>query len=438
MPAPAPLLRVSASALLLSLASCGGGGGSGGGGTTPPVVVEYTIGGTLTGLPSGTEVALRNNGGTQLRLTADGAFVFPDKVTAGSGYAVTVATQPVNGNCTVERGTGTANAAVTDVAVTCRSNPRIGGTVSGLRAGTQVTLLNNLDVTRPLVVSANASFTFSAPVAVGERYSVTVEIPPVGQACVVSNGSGAASADVTNVAITCAVPSDRYAYLVDYGANRLLSFRVDPDNGGLGSAGQAVTGARPISLAADPAGRNIYVANGNEDSVGVFPVDAATGAAQAGASTVAAGSSPSDIVLHPNGRYAYVVNQLGDSVTAYRVDATSGGLVAVGPATGTGRGPFRMTVGPSGRYAYVVNLTDATITTLAIDPASGALTRVGTDIPAGGSPGSIVVEPYGRYAYVPLRDVQGIAVFAVDGATGRLTAQGSRAPTGRAPYMVAV
>ena len=75
----------------------------------------------------------------------------------------------------------------------------IGGTVSGL-AGTVVLRNNGAD---DLTVNASGAFTFATPVATGVPYNVTVGTQPAGQVCTVQNGSGTASANITNVAVTC-------------------------------------------------------------------------------------------------------------------------------------------------------------------------------------------------------------------------------------------
>jgi len=75
----------------------------------------------------------------------------------------------------------------------------IGGTVSGLD-GTVVLLNNGAD---DLTVSANGPFTFATRIASGTDYSVTVGTQPDGQTCEVTNGSGTATADVTDVTVEC-------------------------------------------------------------------------------------------------------------------------------------------------------------------------------------------------------------------------------------------
>jgi hypothetical protein len=76
----------------------------------------------------------------------------------------------------------------------------IGGTVSGLGAGQSVVLQNNGGDNT--TVSSNTTFTFPTLVADGAAYNVTA-IPPPGDGCFVTNGSGTATASVSNVAVTC-------------------------------------------------------------------------------------------------------------------------------------------------------------------------------------------------------------------------------------------
>ena len=81
----------------------------------------------------------------------------------------------------------------------------VGGTVSGL-SGTVVLQDNGGD---NLSVTASGPFTFATALASGAAYGVTVKTNPSGQTCTVSNGSGTvASANVTNVAVSCARGGD--------------------------------------------------------------------------------------------------------------------------------------------------------------------------------------------------------------------------------------
>jgi Kelch motif len=165
-------------------------------------VPTFSIGGTLSGLSSGT-VVLQDNGGDNLSLSANGTFTFLTPVPSGSNYNVTVLTQPTGQTCSVNNGTGTVSAKVTNVAVTCNgSGFTIGGTLSGLASGATVVLSDNGSFDQ-LSLTANGTFQFSKLLAGGTTYSVTVSTPPSGQSCTVTNGTGTATANVTNIAVAC-------------------------------------------------------------------------------------------------------------------------------------------------------------------------------------------------------------------------------------------
>lgn len=76
----------------------------------------------------------------------------------------------------------------------------IGGSVSGL-SGTLVLSLNG---SQSLSITANGGFTFADKIKGATNYTVTVATQPSGQTCTVTNGTGTASANVTNVAVSCA------------------------------------------------------------------------------------------------------------------------------------------------------------------------------------------------------------------------------------------
>ena len=167
---------------------------------------SFTIGGTVLGL-AGTGLVLQNNGGGDLPIGADGAFTFSTAVNDGSGFAVTVLTQPSapSQTCSVSNGVGTVNGAdVTDIQITCTINTfTIGGNVSGL-SGSGLVLQNNGGDDWP--ITADGSFTFATLLNDGSNYSVTVATQPTGpnQTCSVVDGSGTVSgANVTDVQITC-------------------------------------------------------------------------------------------------------------------------------------------------------------------------------------------------------------------------------------------
>lgn len=164
---------------------------------------KFKVGGQIIGLGDTKTIVLKNNNGDDLTRTVNGDFQFATSVDSGGGYNVTVGTQPAGQNCTVSAGTGTVGSGnVTSVVVNCAGTFTVGGTVSGLAAGSVILRNNNTD---SVTVSGNNSYAFP-PLPNGTAYSVTVQTQPSNptQTCVVSNGTGnIAGANVTNVNVVC-------------------------------------------------------------------------------------------------------------------------------------------------------------------------------------------------------------------------------------------
>jgi large repetitive protein len=269
--------RVSLMVMFL-LAACGGGGGD-------EVVLTptsvYTIGGTVTGLGAGKSVVLRNNGGNDFTVSAEGSFAFTNAIPSGATYGVSVATQPVGQVCVVSNASGIlAGANVTNVLVTCTNiapnTYTIGGTVSGLIAGRNVVLRNNGG--NDLSVSATGPFTFTGSVNDGAAYAVTISTQPAGQTCTVANGTGTvAGANVANIALSC-VPiayaiggavtgliaggsvalSNNGGNNLTVGANGSFSFTTMMNSGATYN----------VTVATQPVGQTCTVANGTGTVVG--------------------------------------------------------------------------------------------------------------------------------------------------------------------------
>lgn len=166
----------------------------------------FPVGGTVTGL-LGTGMVLQNNGGDDIAVNANGAFVFPAKIGSGKPFSVTVKAQPSapSQKCTVTGGSGViATGAVTSVVVNCTTNGfTVGGQVTGL-AGTGLVLQNNGG--DDIVVGATGAFAFSKALPDKTAYKVTIKTQPtnLAQTCTVTNDSGTVSgANVTNVAVSC-------------------------------------------------------------------------------------------------------------------------------------------------------------------------------------------------------------------------------------------
>lgn len=172
-------------------------------------VPNVPLAGNIVGLDDGKPISLANGSLAPETFTVKGAFKFANFVVNGASYSVAVAIQPTAQFCSVANGTGIANntnlPAAANIAVTCVPAVTIGGTISGLKAGSSVVLTNN--ATEDLTLSTNTTFAFNTSLLNDVAYDVRVKTQPTGQTCSVTNGVGRAilttPATPTNILVNC-------------------------------------------------------------------------------------------------------------------------------------------------------------------------------------------------------------------------------------------
>lgn len=432
----------------VSLAGCGGGGG----GTTTPAT--YAVGGSVTGL-SGNGLVLRNSGGNDLNIAGNGSFAFTTRLASGAAYAVTVASQPggPTQSCVVTNGTGSVGSAdVSNVSVMCTTSSfTVGGTVTGLNAGSSVVVQNNLGDN--LTITANGSFLFPASILSGAAYSVAILTNTIGPArrCQVSGGSGTiGGGNIANVAILC---PGKHAYVVNNLGNedRLTKYQIGA-TGALSSisvSASVANNAEPTSVAILPSGEYIYTAHKGTREIARFwndpndnTEDLVVGATYLMSSVTA---EPSIVVMHPFGQFLYVADtSSADTIQAFQIDATTGGLTPVGPAYSvpTLEG---MVIDATGTFLLATSYGNHTVTAFRVNAATGALTISpnpprSTGLIASEQP--MAIDPMGRFAFVAHFRELTVLSFAIDAATGDLSAPVStvtmpdNVPLGATPLIV--
>jgi len=169
-----------------------------------------SIGGYVSGLAGGTGLALQDNGGDNLTISANGSFTFKTLLVSGEAYIVTILTQPTNPaqTCAVTNGKGTATANVTNVQVICPAVfYTVGGQVVGLYVPTGKTsamvLQDNGGDNLP--ITGDGAFTFVTPIAYGSTYDVDIFVGSgtQPQGCIVWNYEGTVTGNVTTVIVDC-------------------------------------------------------------------------------------------------------------------------------------------------------------------------------------------------------------------------------------------
>src|SRR5690606_10921205 len=137
-------------------------------------------------------------------------FTYGDGITDGSNWSIEVLTPPAGQTCNVTNGSGTITANVTNVAITCSdivvapTTFSIEGTLSGATGTVQwVTRVDGELFDNGSSINGAITFTPQGGMASGSNWSVVVAVPPAGQTCNVTNGSGTLSTDIVNVSIAC-------------------------------------------------------------------------------------------------------------------------------------------------------------------------------------------------------------------------------------------
>ena len=364
----------------------------------------------------------------------------------------------------------------------------IGGTVSGL-SGTGLVLQDNGG--DDLSATANGAFTFATKVNSGAAYAVTVKTQPSGQTCTVANGSGTASANVTNVAVSCAsagsgvtiggtvtgltgtglVLQDNGADNLSIAQNGAFTF-VTPLASGKTYAvavltqptgqtctvanGTGTTGSSNVTnVAVDCAGgaasvgKFAYVANNGDGTISAYTIDSTTGKLTAVAgSPYPDGTAPAAVSLAPNGKFAFSASDSGTKIHAFTINQSTGQLTEVSGSpfsTGfkTGSTFPDIAVDSQSAHLYLASAGDDEVAGFAIDPTSGALTPLkGSPYAAGAGAGAIpAFSPDGKFLYVMDQGATGTGANSVSGYSigtdGSLTAiAGSPFPAGTDPSWI--
>ena len=170
----------------------------------------YTLRVNVSGLNGSNNFVVQNNGTGDTTVSANGFTTISAAVPSGSMYAVTVKTQPsVNPQvCSPSGNTGQMSSTPTTVTILCSPDYyTVSGNYSGLAgAGLQIRLSNTGEtLTRNLVPDGAAgAFSFTAPVAQGATWTVSIAQNPsnLNQTCTGSSGLVGA-ANVTTAIASC-------------------------------------------------------------------------------------------------------------------------------------------------------------------------------------------------------------------------------------------
>lgn len=423
--------------------------------------MQYTVGGTVTGLAAGKQVVLSQNGTQTATVTANGTFQFGIALISGVAYNVTVATQPTGQNCTVVNAKGSANSNVKNVAVTCTAASSryvyavnatdntissytldsSTGLLSALASTPSNTPANTLSMQSVLSADGNTLFVFNATMG-GAIASSNIAVFSIDGAT--GAPSFASTLLIAKDAVSLAVDgSGSYVFvgrsmqgLIDGGLINTASF--DRSTGLLSAVGDtSLSNGVPVGLATDPSGKFLYTANSGSGSGTVTALRIGSGGTLTvvGTSPVGSTSAPSAVAVDPTGRFAYTANPGDNTLTAFRINATSGALTQVA-STPAGVPANAIAVSPNGRWVLATSATASKVLVFGINNASGALTLV-SSVALAGAPKALNMDASSRYVYIASSADNTVSALELDPASGALSFLGSLG-TGAGPVAVLV
>ena len=177
-------------------------------------------------------------------------------------------------------------------------------------------------------------------------------------------------------------PSRDRVFVPDLGADRIFSYRADPETGTLAPTAQksvaALAGAGPRHVRFHPGAEWMYGINELSGSITRYDFDAASGALtrRETVSTLPADfagkNGCADLAITPDGRFLYGTNRGHDSVAAYRI-GERGVLEPIAITPSGGKSPQNLAITPDGRMLLVANMSGGNVAVFRIDGATGTL-----------------------------------------------------------------
>jgi len=236
-------------------------------------------------------------------------------------------------------------------------------------------------------------------------------------------------------------PTHKYLYAVnEQDDGKINAFKINSTQQGHLTLinQQSSRGGSPCYLSTNRAGRYIFVANYNNGTVAVLPIDENDGSLkrysgfdqQIGSSIDSNRQQSSHahcILLDKIEENALSANLGSDQIYTYRFFPNNGSLIrtTVARAAKPGDGPRHLIFNSNQKFVYVANELQSTITVYNYFPILRAVQTVSTlpnDFTSSSTVAEILLHPITeKYLYVSNRGHDSIAVFSVDNNIGHLS-----------------
>ena len=233
------------------------------------------------------------------------------------------------------------------------------------------------------------------------QYTISSGLLSAGSPATVATGAATPQAVAVDLA-------GRFAYVANNAAS-VSEYTIGAGAGALTAvSGSPISvGTKPQSVAVDPSGQFAYVADYTTGNVYEYTITQTGGSAGAlisvsGNASIAAGTNPYSVAVDPAGRFVYVANYAGgvatlSTISEYSITQsglTAGALTSIGTVpTGTLTAAQVVAVEPLGRWAYVA-VNGGNVYAYTIDLTAGGLTLM--EGRRGGEPSGHGLRPLGQ------------------------------------------
>jgi len=249
------------------------------------------------------------------------------------------------------------------------------------------------------------------------------------------------AAPTTNASYVLVHPSHKYVYAVnEEDEGGVTAFAIDstrPERLNLINH-QSSRGSGPCYLSTNRAGNHLFVANYNNGTVAVFPIDTIDGSLKSSSGFDQQTGSSIDpvrqtsahahcILLDKKEEFALSADLGSDQIYHYRFNSTDGSInrTQITKAARLGDGPRHIIFNSDQKYVYVMNELKSEITVFKYEPVMEPI-QIISSLPANftdpNTGAELLLHPInGRYLYASNRGHNSVAVFSVNQETGQLS-----------------
>ena len=227
----------------------------------------------------------------------------------------------------------------------------------------------------------------------------------------------------------------QFAMVANYSSGTVAMFpiqadgRLSPATDVVQHSGSSVDPERQTapfahSIVPDPANRFAIAADLGADKLVIYEMDLENGKLNKHAEVkVKPGSGPRHSIFHPNGKYLYLFNELSSTLIGFRYGSDAGHLEEIQTISTLPPGhegeSFGADLHISGRYLYASNRKHDSIAWFVIDEDSGQLAYQGEVPSEGRVPRGFAIDPSGRFLLAANEGSDNVVIFQIDPSTGK-------------------